>query len=456
MTWQNMSSSENQVQVLNIDSMSLAELTPKLIDADKLVITCFNYRMCKVMQYIREMLRLNLPFIIHTHNLSTIGFWPYRYFTSSELFYKSDVFITSCQNDKATLEMIFVSPIIHVIPFFSSFKLNTEKKVLKKPQNIVYVGRISPQKNLHNLLLAYSFLKKKLASNLPPLIFFGKEDHLGCPNMNIRNDNYLDFLTELTMTLNIENDVFFKGHIDRHLIDDFLNEKHSLVVTPSLHSDENFGMSVMQSLLAQNKTVISDWGGHSDFKLYFSDLVDLMPITLSEFGPSLSADKIALYIQKNLEPPEINLSHRIDSYFQKAYYLNEQKNAISHNFIPLPLRFTNLANQIYEAKLDFSTSSTQIFSGFNDHLFLEISKFYIGNLLQNDFSLEIRKYHSVPWMKYHSRGEFEINDPQKGVLVIPNDQGLEKNYTIYLGQDTVSVTKETCERLYKNAFINPI
>lgn len=454
-TWQNMTSSEFKVEVLNIDVLSLSELTPRLISADKLVITCFNYRMCKVMQYIREILRLNLGFVIHVHNLATIAFWPYRYFASSEMFTKSDVFITSSNNDKKTLEKIFVRPLVHVIPFFVQQPLAVlSKTTLNQPQNIVYIGRISPQKNLHNLILAYSLLKKNYSAEIPPLVLFGKEDHLGCPNMNFRNDNYLYFLQQLTSELGLSGDIFFKGHVDRELIDSFLKEKSNLIVSVSLHSDENFGMAVLQGLISGNKAVLSDWGGHSDFKNYFDNLVELMPITLSEYGPALSAEVIAQALFEAVSKDSTNLNLKIDSYYQKAYYLNEQKNAVAHNFLPIPLRYSELADHIYEAKLDFTTSSTQIFSAFNDRLFLEISKYYVGEKIAVSFSPMTNEYFSVPWMKFHENN-FIISDPHKGQIVIPNDSGIVKKFICnFRDKTSLAISKETCERLFKNGFIN--
>ena len=452
-SWQNMNSRDCEVLLFNIDTMSLAELTPKLIGADRLVVTCFNYRMCKVIQYIREILKLNLSFIIHVHNLSTITFWPYRYFTSSEIFIRSDVFITSCLNDKKVLEKVFKDPIIHVIPFFITSAPISKKEVLEKPKNIVYIGRLSPQKNLHNLILGYSFLKKTYGDEIPSLILFGKEDHLGCPNMNIRNDFYLDFLNDLCAKLELSSHVYFKGHVDRVLIDDFLNDKTSIFVSASLHSDENFGMSALQSLITRNRTVLSDWGGHSDFKEHFNQLVTLMPVMLAEFGPALSADTIATCLYQAMTASNQILETEIPKYYLKDYFTEELEGALSHEFNQGPLEYSEISNKVYEAKLDYTTSSTQIFSGFKDPLFLELSKDYIGK--ETPFSNEnFFEYKAVTWMTY-ADDIFMINDPQKGTHQISNKQQPDSEYTIYINDSMhVKTSKEIFQLLHKNAFIN--
>lgn len=454
--WEGMSSEDFEVITINIDSLSVAELTPKLIGADRVVITCFNYRMCKVVQYIREILKLNINFLIHVHNLSTITFWPYRYFASSEVFLKSDVFITSCQNDKKVLQRVFQNPIIHVIPFFAKNVLPSTKESLTKPQNIVYFGRISPQKNLHSLLLAYSFLKKKHPDQVPALILFGKEDHVGAPNMNIRNEAYLDFLKSLCEKLQIASSVFFKGHVDRQLIDDFLAEKSNLFVSPSLHSEENFGVAALQAILARNKAVLSDWGVQSDFKTHFSSLVELIPVSESDYGPSVSADSIAAAMWKSLNEPEQLLQFQLDPYYSSDYYLEEQKKAVAIEYNATPLMYTHLSDQVYEAKMDYTTSSTQIFSGFQDPLFHQIAKFYIGETSPPEFDGAHYSYDAVPWMNYADE-IFMVDDPQKGPLLIQNDHEDIKNYNIQIGEHLgVRVSARLCENLFHCGYINKL
>lgn len=452
--WEGMSSAEYEIITFNIDSLSVAELTPKLIGADRVVITCFNYRMCKVVQYIREILQLNINFLIHVHNLSTIAFWPYRYFASSEVFLKSDTFITSCFNDKKVLQKVFQDPSVFVIPFFSKNASPSSKQSLERPQNIVYFGRISAQKNLHNLILAYAFLKQRNAEQVPPLILFGKEDYVGSPNMNIRCETYLEFLQNLCKKLNVVSSVFFKGHVDRQLIDDFLNEKSNLFVSPSLHSEESFGVAAMQSILARNRALLSDWGVHSDFKAHFPDQVDLIPVTESAYGPSISADSIAQAIWKCLNYPENSNPFQIDSYYSAEYYLSEQKKAVSIEYKSQPLPYTALADQVYEAKMDFTISSTQIFSGFHDPLFHQIAKFYIGDSESPDFDSKHLRFIAVPWMTYADE-IFMVDDPQKGPLLIQDDQDDIKNYEIQISETQIlRVSQRICEKLFKCGYVN--
>jgi hypothetical protein len=252
--------------------------------------------------------------------------------------------------------------------------------------------------------------------------------------------------------LYINDSVFFKGHVSPESIENFLTEKSSLVVSPSLHSDENSATQVLQGLLSVNRALLSDWGVHSDLKIYHPQLIDLMPITVSEFGPALSAHTIADALDKNLQRLGEPYSPQIDSYYQQAYFLNEQKNALSHNHIPIYLKFSDLANGIYEAKLDFTTSSTQIYSGYNDTNFIQMSQDYIGNLVPSE--MHTGPFDAVPWMTFQDN-IFSIDDPHKGIIKIKNELGNDNNFHIIFEKSVeIGVTKEIAERLFNNGFIN--
>ncbi len=453
--WIAMNSADHEVVVLNIDQLALSDLTASFFRSDKIVITCFNYRMCKTMQYVRDILRLNVGLVIYVHHMATIAFWPYRYFASNDLFCQTDVFITSCQSDKDTLEKIFVKPTVQVIPFVLDAEENLSPlKKMTPNKNLIYLGPISPQKNIHTLLLAYSLLKRSAKENPPVLILFGKEDYLGSPNMNLRNDDYLKFLNHLVLNLELKKNVFFKGHVDQNQVADFLKDKSNLFVSASLQSDENFGLEACRALADGNPAVLSDWGGHSDLKLYFDQQVDLVPVRLAEYGPSLSAFDLFKIIKEALKKSADVVRQPIQKFTSLDYCIVEQKKAVLTQHLPLQLKFAELADQIYESKIDFTNSTTQIFSGFNDALFLEISKCYIGKTIADEIGTEL-SYSAVPWVTYN-QNTFVIDDPHKGRLFIPNDLSLEKLYSIHLSNGlNILVSKETCERLYKNGFANP-
>lgn len=417
-TWKKADLEKNSVTILNVDNMSLAQITPRLLNATHLVLTCFNIKICKTAFFAREHLKLPLNFIVYVHNMATIAFWPFRKWGCENFFKKNDLFVTSCENDKNTLLKVFSKPQIAVIPFFV---LNYKEEFLNKSRNkvdyMVYVGRISSQKNLHNLVLGYHLLKLT-TDNIPPLVFFGKEDHLGSPNMGYKCNEYQSYLEKLIAQFGLGEHIIFKGHVDRSVINNFLSQNNCLSVSPSLHSDENFGMAILQSILLGNECVISDWGGHSDFKKYFSDRVKLMPVNNSVWGPSLSAQQIADSLAAVFDQEMARRQVALHEDYNISRQAEKLLNAISLKYENEELAFSDLANSIFKDK---NSDSMQIFKDYCDLNFHKISETYRGEF-SNNFTYPVyKKYNLVPWVQEVS-GFYQIQDPHKGTYVLLADE----------------------------------
>ena len=108
------------------------------------------------------------------------------------------------------------------------------------------------------------------------LTIFGDEDNLGSPNMGILSNSYKDFLLSLISMLKVEDLVAFKGFVSRKIIDKYLAETDFIYVSPSLHADENFGMSPFNILKNGGYCLLSDWGGFSEYRNYFSNQVSYL------------------------------------------------------------------------------------------------------------------------------------------------------------------------------------
>lgn len=417
-TWNRVDNNKCNVTVLNIDSMSLAQITPHLLNASHLVLTCFNVKICKTAFFAREHLKLPLNFVVYVHNMATIAFWPFRHWGCKNFFKKNDLFVTSCENDKNTLLRVFVEPQVIVIPFFV---LNYNDQFLNKKQNkaqyLVYVGRISSQKNLHNLILAYH-LVKKTSGDIPPLVLFGKEDHLGSPNMGLTCSEYQKYLESLIAHYELREHIIFKGHVERRVINDFLSQHSCICISSSLHSDENFGMAVMQSILLGNHCLISDWGGHSDFKKYFPSRVQLMPVNKSLWGPSLSAQQIAdslkLMLNTNLNGSQINIHSDYNINLQAEKLIS----ALSLKYDSNNLLFSDLANLLYTNK---KNNLVQIFDDYRDDNFHKISETYRGQYSTEYYFSASEKTELVPWVRQES-DVYQIEDPHKGTYKLKADK----------------------------------
>lgn len=423
-TWISLDVTKFKVDTINIDSIGISGILPKVLAADYIVSTCFNLKMYKILVFIRKELRLGTPMIHYVHNMATIGFWPYRFWGQESVFQKQDRFIVSCIRDIKTMHLMIPEAQVSLIPFGFIEQDNPPPRRPKgKFKNFIYIGRISPQKNLHGLLLAYSLLHKTKRNEIPNLIFYGKEDHLGSPNMNLKNRDYLAFLQRLTRSLGLENCVQFLGHRPRDEIRIKLQSERNLLVSPSLHSDENFGMVVLQALLLNVECVITDWGGFADFKKYFPKLVDLIPVQASDWGPSVLPQQIAEILEVKLDAEELEADLvEIPSYYSLEFAHKIINETLSESQETGDLKFSKVADALFERiqKLTDARSGyqMQIFEDFQDPLFHRISETY---MTENPLPKANAAFNQlVPWIEETSR-EYRIADPQKGSFVLQKE-----------------------------------
>jgi glycosyltransferase involved in cell wall biosynthesis len=140
----------------------------------------------------------------------------------------------------------------------------------------VFIGRISIQKNLHTLLKCYLQAHSQ-NPQLSPLYLYGSQDHLGYPNLGIKNSTYLNDLIKLVPSNVLNHKIFFKGFVEREVIQKEIGSQHIFIST-SLHSDENFGMAALRSLYIGAKAILTDWGGHQNFIKYYPQSIQYIDV----------------------------------------------------------------------------------------------------------------------------------------------------------------------------------
>lgn len=323
-SWIDSAKDNHQVSVVDVDSQPLTVYFQNLIAADNIVLTCFTPRLFKVAAYIRNELRLNCRFIIHLHNQATIACWPMRYWGDKSLFYKNDIFVSSCARDSECLKLTYPEAKTVVIPF--SYKTSALQKHIPFNNHIpfIFVGRISEQKNLHTLFYSLSLLQKMNPDLSWTLDLIGREDFLGSPNMGLKGIEYRKQLEHLAVELNIDTQIHFHGLQDRESIEKLLHQQRWIFAVPSLHSDENFGMAAFQFLRNGHIACLSDWGGHTDFKKYFSNQTFLTTVRKTDNGPFIDPTEYAHCLEQGVQ------NYRNFYQAQPSYY--EYENIVQKNF----------------------------------------------------------------------------------------------------------------------------
>ena len=363
-------------QLIDVDNTSPACNIQTLISSDLIVVTCFNSQISHFVKILRDKLKIDTRFFFYLHGLATIGLWPLQRFGVLPLLTTNDLFIGTCDGDIKSMNLSFVNACSMKIPF-TIIDSSTFYQYTTKTIPFVYIGRISPQKNLDQLLCAYSELSDSLKS-AHPLYFYGSEDHLGFPNIGLQEHNYLNQLRQLVIKLKLNPFVTFKGFVERLDIQKELGANY-IFVSPSTHSDENFGMAAFRSLLTGAPCILTKWGGHKEFATDYQNRIYYLTPTLTDSGPliNLSEFKNALTKAANefslslsTDPINFNLARNI-----RLFKLELEK-SLEHSE---PLKPTALALSIFSQQEQFEKNNEKqrCFNSFNDPAFISYFEAYL-------------------------------------------------------------------------------
>jgi radical SAM protein with 4Fe4S-binding SPASM domain len=378
-TWNTLCSSNNyDHQIIDVDNSAPSQNLQSLISSDLIVITCFNNTIANYIKVIREQLGIDTRFVFYLHGLATIALWPLQRFQVLHLLTSDDLFIGTCEGDYNSLLLTSCNFNFLKLPFcIPDYESPTNGTSALRP--FVYIGRVSPQKNLGTLIKAYSLLND-LERQTHPLIFYGKEDHLGYPNIGLDNKSYLENLVLLIKELKLEKSVFFKGFIDRLTIQKELGTNY-IFISPSTHSDENFGMAAFRALLTGVPCVLSAWGGHNEFAPSFPSQINYIKPFIDSDGPNLQIEDLKNAMIGSMEKRSMN-STEVPEAFTLDYIchaLLEAINTEANN--KAPLKITQLARNIYKQQLNFEEKGKvqQCFGSYTDQAFLLYFKAYLKN-----------------------------------------------------------------------------
>ena len=146
-----------------------------------------------------------------------------------------------------------------LIPF-EDYKKEPDKEVIKKyldgKKNILFVGRIAPNKAQEDIIKSFYYYKK----------YINKDSRLILVGNSNGFENYLELLKKLIKELELENDVVFPGHIKFEEILSFYKVA-DLFLCMSEH--EGFCVPLVESMffevpiLAYNSSAIKDTLGNS-------------------------------------------------------------------------------------------------------------------------------------------------------------------------------------------------
>jgi glycosyltransferase involved in cell wall biosynthesis len=390
-------------------------------------------RLCRLGELLRGTFGLEGRYIIYLHNQATILCWPFHVWGMGKHLREDDVFISTSTADAETFSHSFERSRVEVVPFTVS-GLKSAYPVPPAAGSFVpfiYAGRVSAQKNLHTLIYAFRCLKDAHPELPWRLTIYGKDDHLGSPNMGMRSSGYGESLQKLTRLLGLEEQVRFMGYVERASLNRVLSRRKHVVVSASLHSDENFGMAQFRAICAGNPAVLTRWGGYADFRERFGGRVLLAPVERTERGPWVDPERLAgllwraarVYRNPGRSPGRGAGSgqlSRVPEYYHEARIEERLLAMAVEDVSPGPLlRMTPLARKILRKRALFekrSLAREKIFESYSDSdARVPFEGYRMARAPRPPIAREDLAYRCLPWVVLEARS-IRVRDPHRGDL----------------------------------------
>lgn len=240
-------------------------------------------------------MKVSAPMTIYVYGDAVEGF--HAFGDLADVLSETDTFVVSCEAEAVAVRCCFPAAQVNVIPLplVDQFKMiDTGQNTTQETARLAYVGRISEQKNLHTLLFALWILRRR-HGGLPRITLdvYGGEDNLGSPNIGLKFPDYGSYLQGVTELLDLHHLVNWHGLKSRDWLFDNVHTAPHIFVSPTLHSDENFGSSLLASLVNGHQAVTTAWGGHFGFQEWFPEQLTLTPVHRSTMGPVVDPGLLA-------------------------------------------------------------------------------------------------------------------------------------------------------------------
>lgn len=287
--WYRYQTSSIKVELLDLSQGVQAQASKVALSSEYLVIVKISPTTSQFIKLART-INPESKMIFHGFESASVYFANTGLYGIDCYLYDQDLWIMSCQADAKLAKLAWKIIRTEVVPlkFIDQHKNEIKKPVERK--DIFYFGRFSEQKNLEASLFAVSLVADEMRKNNRKFKIFGYEDYLGVPNLKIPSRGYLEELYNLVKLLGIKDLVEFRPAVQVDKMEELL--KHGVFLSPSVHSDENFGLVAFRALRIGTPVILSKWGGHIDFAAYFSN-IEFIDVFETSSGPEVNPCQIA-------------------------------------------------------------------------------------------------------------------------------------------------------------------
>jgi glycosyltransferase involved in cell wall biosynthesis len=384
----------------------------------RIVITSVTPGTVRAALLLRSQMKAAAPMVLYVHGDSTEGFHAFGELANALT--ERDVFVVSCAAEAIATRYSFPNAQACVIPFplVDQFKVNDgERDTRLETVRLAYIGRISAQKNLHTLLFALWILRTS-CGHAPrvTLDVYGGEDNLGSPNMGLESPDYVTYLRDLAELLGVADMVTWHGVKPRDWLSYNVHLEPHILVSPTLHSDENFGSSVLASLVNGHQVVTTAWGGHFGFREWFSQQLTLVPVHRSTMGPVVhpallanailgAVDRMATVVVEDAVLDQARAEFSESSVTARTF---EMLSRLDRD--PAPLKKSPIQQHIDKRRALFG-GARKIYADYEDPV---AQVFFEAYGMKEPLIFEGRSSYTLsPWTSY-SDHVLHIDDPHRG------------------------------------------
>lgn len=238
---------------------------------------------------------------------------------------------------------------IGLIPRYELFpqaKQENPMPSVKQKYSLVYSGRLSPNKNIEELLFVANYLQNEFHHKVT-LKLIGYWDRIGSFEDGFSQfEGYQKKIKNLISNLNWQYNPIIYHPLKPNLWLKKFRGHHNVFISLSRYMMEDFGVSVAQAQAAGWPVILSNWGGHMDVR--GSNIIKINSNWLSHPDDSLEFSEGKAYlIAKSIdqflkEPKSLFLDHkrRKLSKLENTNLSSEQLNSLAK--LPNVLKSQNL------------------------------------------------------------------------------------------------------------------
>lgn len=220
----------------------------------------------------------------------------YRWLSLGKLLKDQKVFLLGASRRSCLQIQSFVDAEIVEVPF--CFETHVKRKSSSDKINLVYAGRITPQKNIIEMIQAFreaydynSNLHLHIAGQ-----FHDRKFHLHGYSLDLKKYN------DEVLSLFYHPGITYHQNLDQNQLLNLYSESDYFISMSTYH-DEDFGMSACQASVIGLGLILSDWGGQAAFK----ENAQFIPVTVNELSlPVINQTKLMKTLAGLKHPPVSN------------------------------------------------------------------------------------------------------------------------------------------------------